>query len=228
MAPADAVSTMSLKTLQAHLPLTSPVPTAATVPALLDAEHLAIEHDLARNPDQTSRWTQHIATLVEQVSVAELAARGSASDVERVTLGSKLSTAEGRLGLQKLTDVYERALAHQPRSFSLWKQYLAMRSSYVLGQATLPLKLGAPKKKRGEDGQGRSMVEHLEAGRGDIEELEPGERDVESAWQGGLDGVVGWEEWRALAAVHERALMWMPTVGCLHVDDHPTFQLIIH
>ncbi|ORY88655.1 spliceosome complex protein [Leucosporidium creatinivorum] len=202
----------SLAALSALFPLTSPIPTLLSHPALLDPEHLTTEHDLARNPDQQQRWTQHIATLVEQVQASERTARGKATNEERATLGNKLSSPEGRLGLQKLTDVYERALAHQPRSFTLWKQYLAMRSSYVLGKATLPLKLGAPKKKRGEDGQGRSMVEWLEAGRGEIDELEEGERDVEGSWEGGLDGVVGWEEWRALAAVHERALMWLPSM----------------
>lgn len=205
----------SLSELAAHFPLTSPIPTAATVPALLDSQHLAIEHDLARNPAQATRWTQHIQTLVDEVAQTELASRGSASATEQACLGTKLSTPAGRLGLQKLTDVYERALSHQPRSYALWRPYLAMRSSYVLGTSTAPLKLGAPKKKRGEDGQGRSMVEYLEAGRGEIEELEPGERDIESAWEGGVDGIVGWEEWRALAAVHERALMWLPTVGSL-------------
>jgi pre-mRNA-splicing factor SYF1 len=208
----DESSFPSLAALAQLFPLTSPIPTLSSHPALLDPEHLTTEHDLARNPDQQQRWTQHIATLVEQVQATERTARGKATDEERATLGYKLSSPEGRLGLQKLTDVYERALAHQPRSFTLWKQYLAIRSSYVLGQATLPLKLGAPKKKRGEDGQGRSMVEWLQAGRGEIEELEEGERDVEGSWEGGLDGVVGWEEWRALAAVHERALMWLPTV----------------
>lgn len=206
----------SLQDLATLFPLTAPIPTLVSHPDLLDPAHLSTEHDLARNPDQESRWTQHIQTLVDQVQASERAARGSATQVERALLGNKLSSASGRLGLQKLTDVYERALAHQPRSFNLWKQYLAMRSSYVLGKPGLPLKLAAPKKKRGEDGQGRSMVEFLQAGRGEVEELEEGERDIESSWEGALDGVVGWEEWRSLAAVHERALMWLPSVrtGC--------------
>lgn len=113
----------------------------------------------------------------------------------------------------RLTDVYERALAQYPRSFKLWKAYLAIRCSYVLGKASSPVKLDAPKKKKGEDGLGRSMVEWLEAGQGEVEDLAEGERDVESNWVGGLDGVVGWDEWRSLAATHERALMWSPSVS---------------
>jgi hypothetical protein len=87
-----------------------------------------------------------------------------------------------------------------------------VRSLYVLGTAKKPLKLAAPKKKRGENGQGRSMLEWLEAGQGETEEIAEGERDIEAEWEGGLDGLVGWEEWRSLAAVHERALMWLPNV----------------
>lgn len=198
--------------LVAPFPLTSPIPAATSVPGLINNDHLSIEHDLSRNPDQITRWNQYISTIKDEVLAAELGARGKASELEEAVLGTKLSTPEGRLGLQRLTDVYERAIKQFPRSFRLWKEYLAVRSSYVLGKAGKPLKLEAPKKKRGDDGQGRSMVEWLEAGKGEVEELQEGERDVESEWAGGLDGVVGWEEWRSLAAAHERALMWLPTV----------------
>lgn len=210
-----STSAPSLESLSAHLPLTSPIPTLLSHPQLIDPEHLTTEYELARNPQQQQRWSQHIASLVEQTRAEELAARGTASNEEMATLGHKLATPAGRLGLQRLTDVYERALVHQPRSFALWSAYLRMRSSYVLGTATLPLKLGAPKKKRGEDGQGRTMVEWLEAGRGEYEELEAGERDIEGSWEGALDGIVGAEEWRSLAAVHERALMWLPQVSAV-------------
>lgn len=198
--------------LSALFPLTSPIPTALTVPGLLTTSHVATEHDLSRNPDQPTRWNLYISTISDEVLAAELLARGTATELEEEILGKKLSTLAGRFGLQRLTDVYERALAQYPTSFKLWKEYLTMRSLYVLGTATKPLKLAAPKKKRGEDGTGRSMTEWLEAGKGEIEEISEGERDVESGWEGGLDGVVGWEEWRSLAAVHERALMWLPTV----------------
>lgn len=198
--------------LVAPFPLTSPIPTANSVPGLINHEHLSIEHDLSRNPDQITRWNQYISTIKDEVLSAELGARGKASELEEAVLGIKLSTPEGRLGLQRLTDVYERAIKQFPRSFRLWKEYLAVRSTYILGKAGKPLKLEAPKKKRGDDGQGRSMVEWLEAGKGEVEELQEGERDVESEWSGALDGVVGWEEWRSLAAAHERALMWLPTV----------------
>lgn len=31
-------------------------------------------------------------------------------------------------------------------------------------------------------------------------------------WEVALDPVVGWEEWKALVALFERALMWLPKV----------------
>jgi hypothetical protein len=47
--------TESFASLSSHFPLTSPIPTAVSVPGLLRAEHLATEHDLSRNPDQAVR-----------------------------------------------------------------------------------------------------------------------------------------------------------------------------
>lgn len=205
----------TFEALTGLFPLTSPVPTATSVAGLINLEHLSIEHDLLKNPDQPARWTQYISTIKDEVLAAELAARGVASDLEKSVLGAKLSTPAGRLGLQRLTDVYERAIAVEPKSFKLWKEYLALRANYVFGTPTKPLKLNAPKKKRGDDGTGRSMVDFLEAGKGQVDALDEGERDIESGWEGGLDGVVGWEEWRSLAAVHERALMWLPNVSPL-------------
>jgi pre-mRNA-splicing factor SYF1 len=45
-------------------------------------------------------------------------------------------------------------------------------------------------------------------------------------YDGGLDGLVGWTEWKALIATFERALMWLPTmprIWLLYLDifDHP-------
>lgn len=205
--------------MQSLFPLTSPIPTASSVDSLINLDHLSLEHDLLKNPDQPARWAHYLSTITDEVLALELSARGKATELELSVLGAKLSTAEGRLGLQRMTDIYERAIAAEPKSFKLWKEYLAVRSKYVLGTAQNPVKLNGPKKRRGEDGTGRSMVEFLEAGTGQNDKLDDGERDVESAWEGGLDGVVGWEEWRSLAAVHERALMWLPNVrrslGCL-------------
>jgi pre-mRNA-splicing factor SYF1 len=207
-----AAMTVTYADLTALLPLTVPVPTAASHPELLRPEHLSTEHDLLRNPTSLARWNAYLRTVHEEVDQALLAARGKASGVERILLGDSLATPEGRQGLQRLVDVYERALQHHPRSFSLWKDYLATRSRFVLGKAAKPLKLAAPRKRRGQDGVGRTMQEWLEAGKGEVDEIEDGERDYELEWEGALDGVLGYEEWKSLAAAYERAIAWLPQV----------------
>jgi pre-mRNA-splicing factor SYF1 len=90
-----------------------------------------------------------------------------------------------------------------PGLFKLWKLYLQMRVSYVLGP--LPVKKRVGGKKRFPE-----MKEALE---------EEGE-DLER-WEGGLDSVVGWEEWKSLIATFERALMWLPNVCFHHLTLHP-------
>lgn len=210
---------MSLSDLSALLEaLTSPIPTALSVPSLLSEEHLILEHDLSRNPDQESRWLSYINTIKEEVLSAQLASRGTATELEIALLGPKLATSAGRKGLQRLVDIHERALSQFPTSFNLWKNYLIIRSSYVLGQSTLPLNLSAPQKKRGADGGlAKTMLEYINAGKEDYPQLTDSERDLDQSWEGALDGIVGYAEWTSLAAVHERALMWLPRV-CIH---HP-------
>ncbi|BGP44189.1 pre-mRNA-splicing factor syf1 [Rhodotorula kratochvilovae] len=204
------MAAVSYVDLAALLPLTVPVPTLASHPALLRAEHLATEHELLRNPDSVERWQAYLQQVHDEVDQALRDARGQASGVERILLGDRLATAAGREALQRLTDVYERALAHHPRSYPLWNAYLQARSAFVLGKASKTLKLGAPRKRRGDDGVGRTMTEWLEAGKGEVDEIEDGERDYEGEWDGALDGVLGFDEWRSLAAAYERALMFLP------------------
>ncbi|GAA6009935.1 hypothetical protein JCM10207_002164 [Rhodosporidiobolus poonsookiae] len=196
--------------LASLFPLSFPLPTAVSHPHLVHADHLATEHDLLRNPSNLQRWKLYIQQIKDEVDASLRDDRGKASGVERMLLGNKLSTASGREGLQRLVDVYERALQHHPRSYPLWRDYLATRASFVLGTPSKALKLGAPRKRRGDEGVGRTMVEWLEAGKGEVDEIEDGERDYEADWEGALDGVLGFEEWRALAACYERAVMWLP------------------
>ncbi|GAA5866972.1 hypothetical protein JCM3774_003740 [Rhodotorula dairenensis] len=218
--------TVTYADLTALLPLTVPLPTAASHPELLHADHLSTEHDLLRNPESLARWTAYLRTIHEEVDQSIRSARGQASGVERVLLGDSLATRQGRDGLVRLVDVYERALQHHPRSFSLWKNYLHTRCRFVLGKAAKPLKLAAPRKRRGQDGVGRTMPEWLEAGKGEVDEIEEGERDYELEWEGALDGVLGFEEWKSLAAAYERAIAWLPQMprlwlGYLSLFIHP-------
>ncbi len=72
-----------------------------------------------------------------------------------------------------------------------------MRMSYVLGKQVVKKRAGG--KKRFPE-----MKDALEEEKEDIEE-----------WEAGLDGIVGWEEWKSLVATFERALMWLPKVRAL-------------
>lgn len=203
----------SWEDVRAVLPVSVPLPRPDTVEGLWPERVHDVIDELARNPDQVVRWRLHIDDVLQDADRAERDSRGVASSIEQAVLGSKLSTPETRLALKRVVDVFERAIQANPRSYRLWRDYLKLRSTYVLGPATRQIKLNAPKKKRGEDGLGRSMADWLEAGTSaEHEELDEGERDMDSGWPEGLDPVAGWEEWRALAATFERALMWLPLV----------------
>ena len=221
-----------LQALSGLFPLTQPVPTPLTHPHLVPLSELGLELDLIRSGSANfSRWVHHIANVTAGVNASEKAARGTASEQELALLGAKLATKNGREGLRRLTDIYERALAQFPGSYKLWKGYLDMRCSYVLGTPKRKLNLRAPKKKRveaaNEDGQGNEtsylFLKYLKERRKDPEtgevgeELSDAEVDVDAQWEGGLDGVVGASEWRALAGTFERALMWLPRVRRLLV-----------
>jgi pre-mRNA-splicing factor SYF1 len=65
--------------------------------------------------------------------------------------------------------------------------------NYVLGPQVVKKRAGGKKKFP-------DMKDALEA------------KEDSEEWTGGLDPVVGWEEWKALVATFERALMWLPKV----------------
>lgn len=216
----------SVASLSSLFPLTQPVPNVVSHPGLLPLNELALELDLIRSGSSNfTRWVHHIANVTAGVNAAEKLERGTASESELALLGNKLSSKAGRHGLQRLTDLYERALVQFPQSYKLWKQYLDMRCSYVLGSPKRKVNLRAPKKKRAGNAEGDDDVggtslflKYLNEGvkdpeTGEVgEELLDSERDVDTDWQGGLDGIIGAEEWRALAGAFERAIMWQPKV----------------
>lgn len=84
-----------------------------------------------------------------------------------------------------------------PTSFKLWKSYILMRHRYVLG----PSVLSGQKKKN------KSNVKKIDVG-----ELLT-ENRIACDWEGGLDGLVGFEEWRSLFATTERMISWLPNVS---------------
>lgn len=183
----------SFDSLSALFPLTLPIPTPLTHPDLLTTRDVHREEDLMRNPDSFRQWWSTIIT-VKDAAVAEQKRASTSASQERQVLGLQLATAEGRLALQRLTYLYESALARFPTSFKLWKAYLQTRCLYVLGKGT--------KKKRA--GSRKKWAEMKEA-------MEDEELELET-YEDGLNPVVGWLEWKALVATFERALMWLPTV----------------
>lgn len=77
------------------------------------------------------------------------------------------------------------------------------RMSFVLGKRLQKKKAGGRKKFP-------EMREALED-----------EKEDQERWEGGVDGVVGWKEWRLLVATFERALMWLPRVRPTIVAREP-------
>ncbi|CAG7854030.1 Pre-mRNA-splicing factor SYF1 [Serendipita indica DSM 11827] len=190
--------------LHTLFPLTWPIPTPITHPNLLQPSDVQREEDLQRNAGSFRHWWTAIQAAKDAVIAQQKKAQPAAPEIEQ-TLGL-LSTPEARLGLQKLVYLYESALAYFPTSFKLWKAYLQMRCLYVLGKGVKPKRAGGRKKLA-------EMREALE------DELAYAE-----TWEAGLDGVVGWEEWKSLIATFERALTWLPTMPRLWLMYFTLFQ----
>ncbi|EIW85392.1 protein prenylyltransferase [Coniophora puteana RWD-64-598 SS2] len=190
--PSVAEKSPSLASLSSLFPVTNPVPNPLTHPDLLTVKDLSREEDLLRNPESFRAWWSAIQATREAFT-AELREeqRASAPDEATMLLGP-LATPLGRRSLQCLTYLYESALTQFPSSFKLWKAYLNVRMSYVCGRLVQKKRSGGKKKFP-------EMKDALEDEKEDIEQ-----------WEGGLDGVVGWEEWKSLIATFERALMWLP------------------
>ncbi|KAH9079189.1 spliceosome complex protein [Lactarius deliciosus] len=194
--------------LSASFPLTVPVPTPFTHPSLISIKDLHREEDLLRNPFSFRQWWSAINTTREaQNALVKLEPLSDISPETRSLLGP-LSSLVARQSLQRLTYLYEAAIINFPGSFKLWKSYLQMRMSYVLGKQLIKKRAGGK----------RRLPDIKDA-------LEEEQEDMEQ-WDGGLDGVVGWEEWKALIATFERALMWLPKLPrlwlmYLSIFDHP-------
>jgi pre-mRNA-splicing factor SYF1 len=195
--PSVAQKRTSIEELSSHFPLTFPTPSPTTHPELITTNDLHREEDLLRNPTSFRAWWAAITALRESFVAqqkAELITSKIPEDIAAV-LGP-LASPLARLSLQRLTYIYEAALSQFPNSFKLWKSYLTMRMSFVLGKLV-------PKKRAGGKKKFPEMKEALEEAEEYAEE-----------WDTCLDPVVGWEEWKSLIAVFERALMWLPKVFC--------------
>jgi len=182
----------SLDSASCFFPLTWPIPTPLTHPHLLTPADLHREEDLLRNASSFRHWWTAINNAKDALSTQQKEA--VTPQTEAAQLLDPLATPVSRLALQKLTYMYETALGYFPASFKLWKSYLTVRCEFVMGKSIKPKRAGGRKK----------LAEVREALEDELDEAEK--------WEGGLDSVVGWEEWRALVMTFERALIWLPTV----------------
>lgn len=188
--PDEAVSIDSLTSL---FPIAYPTPKPSTHPDLINAKDIHREEDLLRNASSFRQWWTSIHSTREGLTALQRSA-ASPHTPEVTALLGQLSTPIARTALQRLTYMFESALVHFPGSFKMWKAYLQMRMLFALGRPVKPKRAGGRKKFP-------EMREALE------------DETLESlSYDGGLDGVVGWLEWRALVALFERALMWLPNV----------------
>ena len=193
--PSVAEKSVSLDSLTSQFPLTFPIPTPKSVPDLITVHDIAREEDLLRNPTSFRAWWTAIhATREAYVAQSKIEKLPEDVPPEVAALLGPLATPLGRLSLQRLTYLYEAALTQFAGSYKLWKSYLTMRMSFVLGKLVMKKKAGGRKKFP-------DMKDALEEEKEDLEQ-----------WEGGLHGIVGWEEWKALVATFERALMWLPKV----------------
>ncbi|KAI0035756.1 spliceosome complex protein [Vararia minispora EC-137] len=196
------------ESVKAHLPVSYPIPTPVTHPSLFSPKDLTREEDLLRNPFSFRHWWNAINTTREsQNALLKLEKSDDIPPVVTEILGP-LASPIARQTLQRLTYLYESALVNFAGSFKFWRAYLQMRMYYVLGRQT-PHKRSGGKKRLPE------MKEALED-----------EQEYLEDWEGGLDGLVGWEEWKSLVATFERALMWLPKMPriwlmYLSIFNHP-------
>lgn len=181
--------------LSANFPLTNPIPTPLSHPELIHVSSIVTEEDLILNSDNLRAWLNYITNVRGRINKAEAEVEPDVS-VEGSLLGP-LASSGSRRGLQELTMIFERALAIFPTSFKLWKLYMTTRQSYVLGTVT--------------DAASKARRQHALRGartKTDVTEMLAA-AEQEYQWEGGLDGLIGFEEWKSLFATGERML------GCL-------------
>ncbi|SJX64089.1 related to SYF1-member of the NineTeen Complex involved in splicing [Sporisorium reilianum f. sp. reilianum] len=192
----------ALTMMESLFPITTPFPDPATDDTIIPVADTMLEQELLRNPDNFRSWSSYIDHIVDTNVVKRPPPDVSLSAYQASLLGPLASSTQ-RIALRRITSIYERALAQFPTRYSLWRDYLQNRSRFVLGEPK-----GGFEAKRKRDLQ--AAREKLDFGPTLIDS--PDDEDFGATYKGGLDGTVGWQEWKSLAALYERALMWLPTM----------------
>ncbi|OSX65160.1 hypothetical protein POSPLADRAFT_1073379 [Postia placenta MAD-698-R-SB12] len=206
--PSAVANTPLLESLTSVFPLTFPAPNPLTKPDLVSTKDIVREEDLLRNPLSFRHWWSAIQNAKEIAAAQQKAEGPSDLSPEAAAFLGPLASPAARKSLQRLTHLYEAALANFPTSYKLWKSYLQTRMSFVLGRLIVKKRAGGKKK----------LPEMREA-------LQDEKEDMEQ-WEGGLNEIIGWDEWKALIATFERALMWLPKMPRLwllytSIFNHP-------
>ena len=138
VAPIDEVS--------AYFPLTFPIPQPTSHPDLITTKDLQREEDLLRNPTSFRAWWSAIHSTRENFYALHKLNPDFNIPEPVVAILGPLASPLARLTLQRLTYLFEAALLQFPNSFKLWKAYLNMRMSFVLGKLVVKKKSGGKRK----------------------------------------------------------------------------------
>lgn len=212
-ATASGSASSSLSAISSLFPLAHPIPNPLEDPELIPADDVVLEQELMLNPDNPRSYLNYIQHILTSNPIPGRTSPLPKPDTElssiQASLLGPLSSKATRLSLKRVVGIYERTLSRFPTSYPLWRDYLLLRCDFVLGTPKGGNKIR--KKKMIQSGRltldvGPTLLD------GTQKELEKG-NNLELVFEGGLDGVVGWKEWRSLAAVCERALMWLPNVS---------------
>ena len=200
--------TAELERVSRLLPLTFPIPEPKTHSTLIPHDDLVLEQELLRNPDNMRTWMGYI-THVEEVNYRKRPIPDAWMSSGSVKLLGLLSDETQRIALQRIVGLYERAIAVFPSSYKLWHRYLNARSRFVAGHP--------------RDDEEGYRHRYLHASHGLIEtgpELleERLREEKQEVWDFALDGTIGWQEWRSLAAAYERALLCLPMMPRIWLD----------
>ncbi|KAF7295304.1 Pre-mRNA-splicing factor SYF1 [Mycena indigotica] len=182
----------TLESLIGQLSLSTPTPNPVTHSDLITTNDVQREEDLMRNMSSFRAWWTAIHAMRDAYNTQHREEGSPDLPTEVAALMGPLATPLSQISFQRLVYIYEAALTQFSNSFKLWKSYLTMRMSFVCGRLVVKKRAGGKKKFP-------AMKDALED---EIEDLEE--------WEGGLDPILGWEEWKSLVAVFERALMWLP------------------
>ncbi|UZJ57202.1 hypothetical protein CBS101457_006522 [Exobasidium rhododendri] len=197
--------------MSALFPITHPYPDPSVDLTLIPQEDIALEQDLLLNSLNPRSWQNYINHVLSTNRPSESQSFFHDPDAHysssQVKLLGPLSSSSNRLALRRLTYVYERAISSFPTSYTLWKDYILQRMKYVLGEPSGGLNTFWAK-------QIQAARVKLDVGPTLIASKEGGSEEWEwGTLEGGasaLDGRVGYREWASLAAVFERALMYLP------------------